>query len=393
MHDSPRSNIFAAGLAIFSMFFGAGNIIFPLALGQFAQDQNIFAISGLLITAIGVPFAGLFAMTLFDGDYRQFFSRIGEIPGFLTAAIIMGLIGPFGAMPRCIALAYSTISGYIPGISLELFSAIACLLIFLLTFKRNNIVDILGYVLTPLLLISLAIIIIKGLIFAPEKPIAVDLQSLSVFFEGFKQGYQMMDLIGAFFFSSVVIVCLKKDLPPNEQNNHSTLMSLTLKSIAVAAPLLAITYIGFSYLAASYSHDLANFNSDELIGQIALIVLGNQAGLIASLAVALACLTTVIALAAVFAEFLHEDITGFKFGYIPSLIVTLLITYFISILNFTMIKAMLTPILEIAYPALIMLTACNILYKLFGLKTVKTPVAIIFVLSLANAFGYFPIFN
>ncbi|MBA2726651.1 MAG: branched-chain amino acid transport system II carrier protein, partial [Parachlamydiaceae bacterium] len=366
MQNHPQSNTFATGLAMFSMFFGAGNIIFPLALGQFAQDQNIYAIMGLLITAIGVPFAGLFAMTLFDGDYRDFFSRIGKLPGFFTAAIIMGLIGPFGAIPRCIALAYSTISAFLPGISIEVFSALSCLLIFLMTFKRNNIVDILGYFLTPILVGALAIIIIKGLLFSPETPPANNLLPGTAFYEGFVQGYQMMDLIGAFFFSSVIIVCLKKDLPMQEVDNHSRIMSLTMKSIAVAAPLLALTYIGFSFLAAGQSKELADFKSDELISQITVLVLGKHAGLIVSVAVVLACLTTAIALAAVFAEYLHEDITRFKIGYVPSLALTLVVTYFISILNFTMIIALLGPVLQVIYPALITLTICNILYKLYG---------------------------
>src|SRR5947209_4364111 len=124
---SKKSNTWATGLAMFSMFFGAGNVVFPLALGQFAKDQNIYAILGLLITAVGVPFLGLLAMTLFNGNYTHFFERIGKVPGFLVALGIMGLIGPFGAIPRCIALSYSTIRMYMPDTSLVLFSLVSCI--------------------------------------------------------------------------------------------------------------------------------------------------------------------------------------------------------------------------------------------------------------------------
>lgn len=72
MQLSKKSSTIAAGLAMFSMFFGAGNVVFPLALGQIALDKNFFAILGMLITAVGVPFAGLLAMTLYDGDYKSF---------------------------------------------------------------------------------------------------------------------------------------------------------------------------------------------------------------------------------------------------------------------------------------------------------------------------------
>jgi len=99
MEVKSRTTVWATGFAMFSMFFGAGNVVFPLELGLGAQSQNIWAIAGLLITAVGVPFIGLISMTLFNGNYHHFFERIGKVPGFIVAALIMGLIGPFGALP------------------------------------------------------------------------------------------------------------------------------------------------------------------------------------------------------------------------------------------------------------------------------------------------------
>ena len=169
--QKPQSstNTFATGLAMFSMFFGAGNVVFPLGLGQYAKDHNFYAILGLLITAVGVPFLGLIAVILFNGDYKKFFERIGAIPGFIVTAIILGLIGPFGAIPRCIVLSFATMKPYLPDyFTLPWFSFISCLIIFLFTIKRQSIVAILGYVLTPILLVSLAVIIIKGFISSPS---------------------------------------------------------------------------------------------------------------------------------------------------------------------------------------------------------------------------------
>lgn len=385
MQNATRSNTIATGLAMFSMFFGAGNVVFPLAVGQYAQDNNIYAILGLLITAVGVPFAGLIAMTLFEGDYRSFFARMGVWPGFIICAIIMGLIGPFGALPRCIALSYSTASSYLPGISLPLFSALSCLIIFATTFRRNTIVDILGYVLTPFLLLSLSIIIIKGLLFSEKAPLST-LSPGTAFLEGLQQGYQTMDLLGAFFFASVVILCLKKDLPDAQMSNSGLIMKLTLRASVIGAFLLCVVYIGFSYLASFHSTDLLNVKAEDLISEIATRVLGDQAGIIVSIAVALACLTTAIALCSVFAEYLHEDITAYKVDYKICLIITLLITYFISILNFTVIIGLLAPILQVCYPALITLSFFNILYKLFDVKLIRTPVYAVFLATLAYHF-------
>lgn len=386
MQHSDRSNTIATGLAMFSMFFGAGNVVFPLALGQYAKDQNLFAILGLLITAVGVPFLGLISMTLFNGNYRNFFDRIGHIPGLLVSVAIMGLIGPFGAIPRCITLSYSTVKLYLPHTSLATFSIISCIIIFALTIRRNRILEILGYVLTPLLIGSLAIIIVKGLIDAPAMLPSANFSPLSVFVTGLTEGYQTMDLLGAFFFSSVVLAYLEKDVVVTGERNYKRLIKLALQASCVGAFLLAATYVGFSYTAAFHSEALNGVRKDELAGVMAQIVLGPYASLVACIAVALACLTTAIALSSVFAEFLHKDIFADKMSYGFALIVTLVLSFFVSTLNFTGIAQILTPILQICYPALIVLSVLNIAYKLHHFKPVKIPVFFTFALSLINHF-------
>lgn len=384
-HLQKKSNVIATGLAMFSMFFGAGNVVFPLALGQHSQENTLYAILGLLITAVGVPFLGLISMTLFDGNYKYFFDRIGKVPGFLVALIIMGLIGPFGALPRCIALSYSTLELYFTGMSASFFSILSCLIIFAFTFRKNSILDVLGYILTPFLLFSLGFITIKGLLISPEMPIQ-ELPKWDVFVKGLTDGYQTMDLIGAFFFSSVVINCLKTDKDNQYEKNDRKVIGMTLRASLIGASLLSLVYIGFSFVAAFHSKNLANIDQDKLIGTIASEVLGQNAGIIACLAVALACLTTAIALASVFAEFIHKDISQNKIGYIPALIGTLIITYFISTLNFMGIAKILIPVLQISYPALILLSLLNIAYKLYHFKPVKTPVGILFLISLIAYF-------
>lgn len=381
-----KSNTLSTGLAMFSMFFGAGNVVFPLALGQYAQNYNHFAIFGLLLTAVGVPFMGLIAMTLFDGDYKKFFERLGKYPGLLVAIIIMALIGPFGAIPRCIALSYSTVKIYLPEVSVTVFSLLSCLTIFAFTAKKNRILEILGWVLTPILLGSLGIIIVKGLLITPETQSTADHVPLEIFWKGFKDGYQTMDLLGAFFFSSVILACLKQELEPSSKSDYRAIINVALKASAIGAFLLSIVYIGFSYVSAFHSNTLGEIAKDQLAGIIAIQVLGPYAGIVACVAVAIACLTTAIALAAVFAEFIHIDVTQNKLGYIPSLIITLIITFFVSTLEFDGIVRVILPILQILYPALIVLTLCNIAYKLWGFKPVKVPVLLTFLVSLAAYF-------
>ena len=385
---SRNSTIVATGLAMFSMFFGAGNVVFPLALGQIAQDKNFFAMLGMLLTAVCVPFAGLIAMALFNGDYKSFFGRIGTIPGFIMSAAIMGLIGPFGAMPRCIALSYSTAKAFLPQVSLEIFSLISCVIIFLFTFRRNKVMEILGYVLTPILIGSLTIIVVMGLWSRPEEAanekMMTDYSNISIFLKGLLDGYKTMDLLGAFFFSSVIVLGLKSSLP--EDTSPKSLLMITLKASIIGGALLAATYIGFSYVSSFHSETLNSIPSDELISKIAAHVLGPYASIIACAAVSLACLTTAIALAAVFAEFIKEEVFFDKIGYLPALLGTLMITYFVSTLNFTGIAAFLEPILMICYPALMVMTFLNILYKLYGFEPIKLPVLTAFLISLGTYF-------
>lgn len=381
MRHFYQSKTLAAGLAMFSMFFGAGNVVFPLALGQYAQNKNFFAIIGLLITAVGVPFLGLIATTLFNGDYKQFFDRMGKIPGFIVATIIMGLIGPFGAIPRCIALSYSTMQIYLPEISLPYFSLIACIVIWFFTYNKGSIIDILGYYLTPILLLSLGLIILKGFLNSPEPPLSSH-RSIDVFFKGVTEGYQTMDLLATFFFSSVVIDSLKKASHAKNPNDHKELIITTLKAVCIGASLLCVIYIGFSYIASFHSAQLKGVSEDILISAISIEILGPKMAFIACVAVALACLTTAIALSSVFAEFIHKDVTMNRVSYKSALAGTLVIAFFISTLNFNGIVQFLAPILQICYPALIVFSILNIFYKLLDFQPVKIPILIVFVASI-----------
>lgn len=359
MFTFMRSKTFLSGLAMFSMFFGAGNIIFPLAIGHFAQDKTFYAIIGLLLTGVLIPFTGLIAIILYDGNYHRFFKRIGSIPGFIVATLVISLLGPFGSTPRCIALAFSTMKMLIPDLSLTLFSAASCLIVFLLTIRRNKIIDILGRYLTPILLISLATIIVGGLM-TPGASLPVEISNFNIFIHGLKEGYNTMDLLAAFFFSSIILANLKAAVKKEGASSQNLLMT-AIKASGIGAGLLALTYIGFSFVASVHSTSLQIQGIDELLGAITLKIMGPYAGYFVCLTIAMACLTTAIALSSAFAGFLQTSICREKISYKQALFITLLTTFCISTLEFQGISAFLGPILELCYPALIGLTIVNII--------------------------------
>lgn len=373
------------GLAMFSMFFGAGNIVFSLNLGFVSGDMNFYSVIGLLLTAVIVPFAGLLAMFLFDGNYKNFFRRIGKIPGDLLIIFLMIIIGPFIAIPRAISLVYSTMKIYVPGISLFYFSLILCSLIFVLTANRKKVLHLLGHVLSPVLLISLAILIIKGFWGHPVAQI-VDAGRLEMFFYGLKEGYYTVDLLGAFFFSVVILIGLKRDLGYHindvvTKNRKQFFKIATIASI-IGACLLSIVYVAFSYIASYYKAALGVVEKDTILGSLAINILGFSGGIIANVAVALACITTVISLSAVFAEFIQNEFFKRRVGYKSSLLITLLISFAMSNLGFMQIIKISTPILLICYPVLIVLTLLNIAKEVFGFRYIKIPVLITFIASL-----------
>jgi branched-chain amino acid:cation transporter, LIVCS family len=364
---------------MFAMFFGAGNVVFPLLLGQEMGTQTVWAMSGLLLTAVVMPFVGLVTVVLYDSDHKVFFGRIGKLPGYLLAAAILFLIGPFGGIPRTIALSYSTLALSLPGLPLGVYSLLACLVIFLFAWKESRVIDLIGYILTPLLLISLVTIIVIGLI---HPPVAVPHNggAVQAFIHGLAEGYNTLDLLAACFFSSVILIALRKAFPEKGTARRRAL----LRASVLGAVLLSLVYLGLSFVSSYYREPMLGVPDEQLLGAIALHLAGPVAGLVANIAIVLACLTTAISLAAVFADVLHEEIFREKLAYVPALILTLVVSYFVSYLNFTGIKNAIAPVVLVSYPALIVLTLLNLAYKLWGFRPVKAPVYIVFGITLVT---------
>lgn len=354
--------IWAAGLAIFSMFFGSGNLVFPLLLGQNAQNETFFGIVGLLLTDVLMPFLGVLAMILVNGDYQRFFGWLGRIPSLLICGSIIALIGPFGVLPRCLTIAHAGFKMYIPGFSLLSFSILACALIYFASLRKGRMMNILGYILTPLLLLSLAVIVVKGLFSMP--PIEVgSMSSGQAFVLGLSEGYNMMDLLAAFFFSKTVLMYFK--------DSEGVHLSRTLKAGIIGMSLLGLTYIAFAFLGASFSTTLQGVAHEQLLMQIAYSVLGSFGGRVATLAIILACLTTAMALADVTVNFLVQDIFKGKLKKRTAMLLTLLISVFVSMFEFSGIAQFLGPILQICYPFFIVLTLINLVRFFLEWKRVK----------------------
>lgn len=189
-----------------------------------------------------------------------------------------------------------------------------------------------------------------------------------------------MDLLAAFFFSSTIVHILK-----NKESKEGY-FTITFQASIIGTALLAAIYVGFSYIASFHGHGLEIGSKEELLSAITLKIAGPYAGLLVCIAIALACLTTAIALISSFTDFIHREVFKERVSYEITLIGGLLITFFVSTFNFTGISLFLWPILKICYPALIALTFLNIAHSLIGFKSLKLPVWATFG---GSAVGYF----
>lgn len=367
------------GLALFSMFFGAGNIIYPLAVGNYAGDQNLYAMLGLILTAAVMPLAGVIGLILYNGNTGEFFGRLGRFPGMALALIIISLLGPLGSTPRCIALSYTTLKGSFFEISPVLFSAISCALIYLFAVKKNHLLTLLGWVLTPFLLTALIIIIAVGMML-PAEAHSVDHSTLNMFLHGLKEGYNTMDLLAAFFFSATILNILRQRVGDNDPDKKRMLGTALCASL-IGAFLLAAIYVGFSSLSALHSHGLDINGKDELLAALTMKIAGPYAGILVCVTIVLACLTTAIALISAFTDFVQKELFKERFSYEIVLTVALAITFVVSTFEFSGISAFLEPVLQICYPGLIVLTFLNIAHRLTGFNTVRLPVFATFALS------------
>lgn len=359
MSQNRQLSFIVIGLALFSMFFGSGNLIFPLFLGQIAEGQWLFASLGFFTTAVLLPLTGVIAMVVYKGDYYTFFGCFGKKIGFISILTLLTVWIPLGSGPRCAALAYASMLPYIDSpLPMWFFSAIYCTITFMVVYKKARILDILGYVLTPLLLICLALIICKGIDFPALVPAEVSSNTLSFLFRGLSEGYNTMDLIASFFFSASIINILRRST-----HDEARSLSTTFKASLVGATLLAIVYIGLICLAVSHSDALYNIPKEQLLVHIAKDLLGSQLGIIASLAVFLACFTTSVALTTVFADFLAERILGNRDQYPIALLITQSVTFVMSITGLEGITAVTEPILRVFYPMLMLMIVINLSRK------------------------------
>jgi LIVCS family branched-chain amino acid:cation transporter len=370
MQPSKKGSIFVIGLALFAMFFGSGNLIFPLSIGQLAQDQYLWGLTGFICTGVLLPFLGVITMVIYNGDYTRFFGSVGKTLGFLFTIALLTVWIPLGSAPRCITLSYVNASSYVGSIPLWAYSLGYCALLLPLSYRKGRALEILGYVLTPLLLICLGFIVYEGMTLSPGYG-PTEAATSTLLYRGLVEGYHTMDLIASFFFTSTVIAALRE--VSKNAADAKNVIKVTMKSCAVGIVVLGIVYIGLVAVAAANAAVLEGVPKDQLLLKLVTHLLGPQLRVVSTAAVMLACLTTSIALQIVYADFLTNSLFKGKISLKTGMIITMLVTYGMSIQGFEGISRLTGPILEVFYPLLLALMIWNIMLKPLIFKFYKRP--------------------
>lgn len=353
-------DVIVVGFALFAMFFGAGNLIFPPFLGVISGDNWLTGFAGFILADVGLALLAMLAAAKCNGQISKVLSRSGKVLSIVLGCAIMICLGPLLAIPRTAATTFEM--GIIPlfnGFNPIIFSIIFFGITLLLTIKPSKVVDIIGSFLTPALLIALAVLIIAGIV----NPLG-DISNISmidnVFVEGINQGYQTMDTLGAVALSAVIITTITN----KGYTDDKIKIKLTLQAGIVAAIGLCLVYGGLTYLGATVSTKFGiNVVQTSLIVNITSMLLGQPGKIILALIVGLACLTTAIGLTSATGQY-FTNLTNGKLKY--EIVVTAVCIFSAIVSNFgvsTIIKFS-APILSIIYPA----TVTLIVLTLFGNK-------------------------
>ncbi|MES2615741.1 MAG: branched-chain amino acid transport system II carrier protein, partial [Bdellovibrionota bacterium] len=197
---SKRS--FFGGLAVFAMFFGSGNLIFPLIIGRDAREHWLISIFGLGISGVLLPLLGLIAMIFVKDGMEAFFGTVlNKFGAYIAALIILLLCGPLGVVPRCITVAEGAWHTFSPHSNNVFFVATCCAVVWCCVYFKTNLVDLIGKYFTPFKLISLLTIIFSSIFFAvktnPTNILPPSTNASSSLMSGLINGYGTMDLFAA----------------------------------------------------------------------------------------------------------------------------------------------------------------------------------------------------
>ncbi|MBG9978154.1 branched-chain amino acid transport system II carrier protein [Ruoffia tabacinasalis] len=345
---------------LFGLFFGAGNIIFPVSLGQSSGGNVWPAILGFNITAVGLPLLAVISMGLSQSesviDMTQKISK--KYSYFFTVALYL-TIGPFFATPRLATVSYEVgLSTLIPqefgAMSLFIYSFIFYLIVLYFSLRPSGILDWIGRYLNPLFLVLLTVILIRA--FTSGDPLiggeaSVESYQNTPFSTGLIEGYNTMDGLAGLAFGIIII----KSIRNIGVTEPKRLASQTVKSGVLSLAVMALIYLCLALLGTQS----LNFTDVAPNGGVAMsIVTQHYFGLFGQIllagVMAVACLKTAIGLVVALAETFADLFPQFLSQRVWTFIATI-ISFLVANIGLNLIISYSLPVLMLLYPLAITL--------------------------------------
>lgn len=365
-----KENIIVAS-TLFGMFFGAGNLIFPVHLGQMAGSNSLPAMIGFIITAVSIPILGVAAIgNTHSENLLELSSKVSPKYGIIFTTILYLTIGPFFAIPRCATTSFTTgvvpmIGNASPVIPQLIFSFVFFAIVLICSWSPKKITLYIGKIINPIFLIFLAVLVIVAIInptahISEVTPIP-DYESGS-FFNGFVEGYGTMDAIAGLAFGIVVIEIIRgMGLKDNDK-----IAKETVKSGILTAILMGLIYIVTIIMGAqSRGKFEVSENGGIALTQIAEHYLGKAGVIILAITITFACLKTAIGLVTsaseMFVRMFHRP-----FNYRGWVLVFSVFSFAVSNVGLTAIINYSVPVLMLLYPLAITLILLALCENAFG---------------------------
>jgi LIVCS family branched-chain amino acid:cation transporter len=367
MEKMGRGQLLFVSLMIFSMFFGAGNLIFPPQLGQLSGTNMLVSMGGFLISAVGLPILAI-AVVAKAGGLHVLASRVH--PGFALAftVLIYLSIGPFLGIPRAASLAFEMgISPFLPDalgeshLPLFIYTVVYFGIAYWLSMSPSKLVDRFGKVLTPMLLVLITGIFAASLV-KPMGVFAAPIGDYAQFplLKGFLDGYMTMDAIAALNFG-IVISSVLTGMGVTEEKE---LVSNTIKAGTTAGVLLAIIYGMLAYLGAvSLTRFGITENGAQTLTNVVLYLFGERGAILLGVVFSLACLTTSVGLLTSCSQYFAKLMPRISY---KNLITVLSVSSMIfANVGLTQILKISVPVLTAIYPMAIVLMVLGFLDDFF----------------------------
>ncbi|MGC9807556.1 branched-chain amino acid transport system II carrier protein [Schaalia odontolytica] len=346
---SSSAVLIATSLTLFSMFFGAGNLIFPPIMGASAGTNVAPAMIGFLIGGVALPVISIITIALSGTDMRDLVNRAGKSFGLVFSVMVYLSIGAFYALPRTGAVSFSTAVAPIIGTkSLTasiLFSLVFFGVAFYLCWNPGTIIDSLGKVLTPILLGLLVLLVFLCLASLPAShdaptgeysatPLAADLL----------EGYMTMDSIAALAFGIIVVTSLGN----TGGGIGAKVVRRTSTAAIIAGSLLAVVYVGLGLIGHVIPNAQSYGDGATLLADAAQMTMGWPGQIVFGLIVLTACMTTAVGLIAATSEFFHRLLPAIS--YRTWMIVFTIISFALASAGLDSVLAIAVPIITFLYP-------------------------------------------